>query len=204
MTSGMKNAFPLIFWIVVFIFIAVALSAIGWRAPAKSIETKDGIITTTAIPGKSLTLATTEGQDHWYTNKELLFSFRIPDGFRAPEASPAVPGSRAVIVENDAGNRLTVIAIPVPGITTLTPEDIPPNIPGAEIGPVQEGVVGKLVKGLLFTYRQEGKEYAAFWFALNGYVYELSTTVEDAVLLDFVLSSWRFAKPTPPPLPPAE
>ncbi len=183
------------------LFLGLALfGAFGWRGSARLMEERSATTSVFSIPGHELVLTTTSGIESWYTNETLKFSFRLPDGFLAPEADPGAPGAHAVVVHDDADHRLTVVALPVKGITTLTEEDIKANMPGAIIMSVREGYIGTLVRGLYFSAQTGAdREQTAFWFLYDGYVYELSTATEDAVLLDFIVSTWRFAPPTPSP-----
>jgi hypothetical protein len=182
--------------------VVLVLGALNWRPSTESVEHTSGNATTTTITAKGLTLTTTEGQEHWYTNKELKFSFRLPDGFMAPEGKTDSPNTHAVVVHDDADNKILVIVLPIESGTKLIKEDIAANLPDVPVSNIREGFVGTVIRGFSFSSDAEywGGASVNFWFAYNGYLYQISTSDGDVALLEFVMNSWRFDPPTPPPL----
>ena len=147
---------------------------------------------------------TTPGVETWYTNDKLHFSFRLPDGFMAPEAkSVNVPGAQAVTVYNTSGDKLLVVAIPITVDigNTLSAQDIIADTKGQVVTNIRPAIVGTVVTGLAFDTdsKEWGGEGSALWFKFNGYLYEVTTYAKDAPLLDFIRSTWQFSKPVPPP-----
>ena len=112
------------------------------------------------------------------------------------------PRTHGVVVHDGADHRLTVVALPIVEGTKLTAEDIVSNFPGVKVATIREGFIGSVIRG--YSFRTDAEEWGgdseAFWFAYNGYLYQISTFTKDVALLEFVLSSWRFAPPTPLPL----
>lgn len=145
-------------------------------------------------------ITTTSGIERWYTNTTLNFSFRLPDGFSAPDIDTDVAGVYGTKVYNDSGSVLTVLVYPLTEGPSITIEDIRANLPGTVISGVQEGFIGTVVRGISFRTNAEewGGDGIAFWVAYNGHVYQLSAARKDQDLMDFVVANWFFAPPTPP------
>jgi hypothetical protein len=190
----------------------VVLTALGfflWYAHSRPAS-PSGLGTSTApsalsgssSPASSLIKAT-PGIETWYTNKKLHFSFRIPDGFTAPDIKTGSPNVQGVLVENAAGDELIVAVFPLANGPTgpLTVDGIRENAPGQIITNVTQGVIGAVVTGLSFDTDAQawGGDGVGFWFAYNGYLYELTAYKKDQELLDFVRSTWQFSPPVPPP-----
>ncbi len=144
-------------------------------------------------------ITTTPGVERWYTNEKLTFSFRLPDGFSAPEIETKVPGEHGVVVYNDAGDRLLVYANPIAEGTELRAEDIAALLPGVRVAEVREGTISTVVRG--FWFRTDAKEWEGdgvmFWTAYNGYLYQLQTAGKNNDLLEFIVANWYFAPPAP-------
>jgi hypothetical protein len=144
-------------------------------------------------------IITTPGVERWYTNEKLNFSFRLPDGFSAPEIKTKIPGEHGVVVYNDAGDRLLVYANPIAEGTELHPEDIAALLPGVRVAKVQEGMISTVVRG--YWFKTDAKEWdgdgVMFWTAYNGYLYQLQTAGKNKDLLEFIVANWYFAPPAP-------
>jgi hypothetical protein len=185
---------------VVFLIVVGCLLFLWYGKPYQALPS---LSASTTPPVAAPLIRTTPGVETWYTNDTLHFSFRLPDGFMAPEAkSVNVSGAQAVTVYNKDGDTLLVVAIPLASAAgALTEDEIHANTPGQTITNVEQGAVGALVTG--FSFDTDDKEWGGdgvgFWFAYNGYLYEITTYAKDAPLLDFIRSTWQFSPPVPPP-----
>lgn len=193
--------------------VAIVLVALGFffflfhtTSPRPALLTSD--VASSTIPSantvtSSPLIHTTPGVETWYTNDTLHFSFRLPDGFMAPEAKTNVSGAQAVTVYNTSGDKLLVVAIPITVDigNTLSAQDIIADTKGQVVTNIRPAIVGTVVTGLAFDTdsKEWGGEGSALWFKFNGYLYEVTTYAKDAPLLDFIRSTWQFSKPVPPP-----
>ena len=155
--------------------------------------------TSEVTPQRTRALTTTPGVERWYTNTALKFSFRLPDGFSAPDGDTGTPGVYAVAVYNPEGDALVVMAYPISQGTAITESVLRANLPNEHITDVREGVIGTAVRGLYFRSDDPdwGGDAIGFWAAYNGYLYELRTFRHEQALMDFVIANWFFAPPTP-------
>lgn len=187
---------------------AVLVATLGffvWKTSSQPVSTVSSA--PPIISGESTPLVhTTPGIESWYTNDQFHFSFRLPDGFLAPEAkSVNVEGAQAVIVHNSSDDELFVLVLPFHNKVgdMVTAEDIRANSVGEHITNVQLGTIAGSLPGLSFATdsTQWGGDGVAFWFIHGNYLFELSTFRKDEPLLNYIRKTWQFAPPTPPPPP---
>lgn len=136
----------------------------------------------------------TPGVERFYTNNERTFSFRLPDGFSAPDIQSEEPGVSGVAVHADGGSQLLVLIYRVPTLETLTAESIEVTL-GTKLVGVQEGALGTVVRALRFSVPESDR--VELWAIHTGKLYRLITASENRALLDFVASNWYFAPPMP-------
>ena len=152
----------------------------------------------------SVSIHTTPGVESWYTNAALHFSFRLPDGFMAPDAkSVNVAGAHAAIVYNKAGDELLVVAVPQSVVTGggLSLNDIRNDSPGEVIGnATTTSITGIPAIEFATNAKEWGGNGIGLWFLRDGYRYELMTYRKDAALLEYIRETWQFAPPAPPPI----
>ena len=146
----------------------------------------------------STMLRFTPGVERWYTNETLGFSFRLADGFSAPEPDASVPGGQSVKVYDASGNLLTVTATPS-SLLRLTPSGLGAG-PGEGIKGVRDVSVGNTgLGGYAFTTDLPlwGGDGIGVEFLKGGYLYEIYTYHKDEDLINLTLSTFRFSPPTP-------
>ena len=144
-----------------------------------------------AIPISSR-LSVTPGVERWYTNDARSFSFRLPDGFSAPDIYTDEPNVSGVAVRADEKDQLVVLVYQVPLLQTLSEEGIE-EIVGVTLTDTREVLVSTVVRALQFR-TDDGYEV---WTIHNGRLYRILTSAENKDLLDFILASWYFAPPVP-------
>lgn len=140
----------------------------------------------------------TDGVERWYTNDTRTFSFRLPDGFSAPELDIADPGVEGMMLHMDGYEPLVVLVHQVPPLFALSDQSIRANLPGITVTGVRETFLGTVTKALVFrTYSAEQEEGIELWAINNGKLYRLATSPENEDLLKFVTENWYFAPPFP-------
>jgi hypothetical protein len=151
---------------------------------------------------RSTLIRFTPGIEAWYTNEALHFSFRIPEGFSAPDGTVNAGTGHIVELSNTKSDKLLILALPIDtgADQVLTEQIVRDNAPGQNLSDFHEGLLQEGTRGLMF--RTDSGEWGgggiAFWFIHDTYLYELSTYTRDAELLDAVMQTWRFGLPVPP------
>jgi hypothetical protein len=153
----------------------------------------------------SILIKFTEGINTWYVNETLRFSFRLPDGFSAPDGKVKDANTYVVELSNGKGNTLHIVALKIKDNASETlSEDIirqqllEENPHNFKADSLKEGT-----KGLYFETNSatEGSEGIAFWFTKDGYLYTFATARKDAELLELVMQTFRFGGAVLPPPP---
>lgn len=147
----------------------------------------------------------TEGVNAWYVNEKLGFSFRLPDGFSAPDGKVAGADTHVVELSNGKGNDLHVVALKIKegADQVLTEKAIRANAPEEVLSGFTSGMLPDGTAGYVFETNAEkwAGEGLAFWFTKDGYLFTLSTAKKDEELLDLVMKTWNFGRPVAPPIP---
>ena len=144
-----------------------------------------------------------EGVQAWYTNERLNFSFRLPEGFTAPDGTLKDSKGQVVTLSNGSGDDLLLLALPITSGADrkLTEDLVKENSPNQNLSDFRERTLKDGTRGLEF--RTDSNDWngsgIAFWFIKDGYLYELTTYEKDAELLELVVGTLHFAKPVPPP-----
>lgn len=149
----------------------------------------------TSTPQSTSGLTTTPGVERFYTNDARTFSFRLPDGFNAPEFDTEMQGVTGMMLEKEGREPLLVLDYRVAPMSQLTVATVRESLPGTTLTNAREIIVQSVVRGLLFE-TENGLEV---WMIHNGHLYRLLTPKTNQDLLDFVISNWYFAPPTPTP-----
>lgn len=143
----------------------------------------------------------TDGMRVLYTNDALTFSFRLPDGFIAPEEAVSGGKIQTVSVTNQSGDDLFILAVPITSsgkAGPLTEADIQANIPkGTSASNFRPGSLKEGTEGLFFTLTstQIKDPMLAFWFIHSDTLYEITTYQKDEELLALVMQTWHFGSP---------
>lgn len=144
----------------------------------------------------------TEGVNAWYVNEKLGFSFRLPDGFTAPDGKLQGSETHVVHLSNGKGSELSVVArkITVGADTPLSVEIIRSQAVDENLSNFSEGILPDGTSGFMFESDSEewGGATIAFWFIKKGYLFTLTTAKRDAELLDLVMKTWNFGLPVAP------
>lgn len=144
----------------------------------------------------------TEGVNAWYVNEKLGFSFRLPDGFSAPDGKLQGADTYVVELSNGKGNILHVVALKIKegADQKLSEEAIRTLSPNEELTNFATGVLPDGTEGFVFETdsTEWGGEGIAFWFTKDGYLFTLTTAKKDGELLDLVMKTWNFGRPIPP------
>jgi hypothetical protein len=144
----------------------------------------------------------TEGVNAWYVNEKLGFSFRLPDGFSAPDGKLQGSETHVVHVSNGKGNELSVVArkITAGADTPLSVEIIRTQVVDENLSNFSEGILPDGTSGFIFETdsAEWGGQGLTFWFTKKGYVFTLTTAKKDAELLDLVMKTWNFGRPVAP------
>lgn len=188
------------------IILVIALLAIfvgGMFYTASDELTSEDKIDTTllplTIPTSQNAITVTPGIERWYTNPKRVFSFRLPDGFYAPDIETGQPGVYGVRVYNDAGALLTVYAYPIGKGTVLNAETIQANLPDVVVTDIKERVVSSFIPG--FEFKTDDAELGGnglvLWAMYDGYLHEISSSSNNQELFEFVVDNWYFAPPSP-------
>ena len=130
--------------------------------------------------------------DKLYTNKRYRISFNYPSAF---SVSSEVNNQGEVIIVHDAlstsGFQAYVTVYRDPD-TTITKAKLLQNIPDLVIKNEQEVLVGPSGKGLAFVSETYGQEVREVWFAVRGYLYQITAPITSDEVLKQVLNSWQF------------
>ncbi|MBX9765602.1 hypothetical protein K2X83_03100 [Patescibacteria group bacterium] len=144
----------------------------------------------------------TEGVNAWYVNEKLGFSFRLPDGFSAPDGKLQGADTHVVQLTNGKGNDLSIVARKIVAGTDeqLSEEIIRTQVARESLSAFQTASLLDGTGGYLFETDsvEWGGEGIAFWFTKDGYLFTLTTTKKDGELLDLVMKTWNFGRPIPP------
>lgn len=163
----------------------------------------EGVVLGVGSPGGTTTtskkISVTPGVERWYTNPELNFSFKLPDGFSAPDIRTDQAGVHGVLVRNNEGQILTVYAYPVAAGTVLSAKSVYEYFPKARPVSVMGKDISVFVSGFEFEIDDArwGGEGIAFLTIYNGYRFEIATSLVNQEMFNFIINSWRFAPPTP-------
>lgn len=186
--------------------VMVTLVFFAWRWSDDGTEISTSMLPSSAFsdsipltPASAKKITTTDGVERWYTNDALKFSFRLPDGFYAPDINTKVNGVYGVKVYNDASAVLIVLVYPLASGTALTEERVKANLPDVSVIDVKEGFIATVARGLWFRTNapEWGGDGIAFWVPYNGHLYQIMSARKDQDLMDFVVASWQFAPPRP-------
>lgn len=142
-------------------------------------------------------IKTTQGVERWYTHEAPRFSFRLPDGFSAPDIDTGTKGVSGVQVSNDTGVELVVYVYPIGSGSQMDLRTIKSYLAGQVISGLEETVLGTAVRGYRFYTTDAEGRMVHLWAAYNGYVYTIQSRVEDEDLFSFITQNWFFAPPTP-------
>lgn len=146
-----------------------------------------------------------EGVNAWYVNETLRFSFRLPDGFSAPDGKVKGTDTHIVELSNGKGNALHIVATKIKegASAVLTEEAIRQQVPEENPHTFKVGFLKEGTEGFYFETDSAaaGGEGVAFWFTKDGYLYTLTTTKKDTELLELVMQTWRFGGAVVPPPP---
>lgn len=138
------------------------------------------------------------GVERWYSSKDPQFSFRLPDGYTAPNIDTEVPGVRGVYVSNNAGSELTLYAYPIASGLRVDEKTIRAYLAPQVVSDIRETVLSTVVRGYQFiSTDSDGIETLHVWAAYNGYVYTIQSLVADAPLFAFVTQNLFFAPAVP-------
>ncbi|MBY0538803.1 hypothetical protein K2P56_00015 [Patescibacteria group bacterium] len=174
-----------------------------WSLPA-SPEESEKAYSYAPNPNSSI-IKFTEGVHSWYVNERLGFSFRLPDGFKAPDGKVSGSDTHVVELSNGKGNDLHVVVLKIKAGAdqTLSEEAVRANTPEEALSNFRSGVLPDGTSGFVFETDSEKWNGAgvAFWFSKGGYLFTLSTAKKDMELLDMVMETWNFGRPIPPPPP---
>ena len=145
--------------------------------------------------------ATEPGMEQWYTSTARGYSFRLPQGFSAPEIKTQTPGITGVWVhkpESDEG--IAVVVYPVSVGTALSEQSIRAALKGYTLHRFTQSALGSAVRAITFYAKDPdtGRETYRLWAAYNGYVYTLEVERPYEDLLRFIAANWYFAPPFPP------
>lgn len=166
--------------------------------PATSVEEAYQAYAYQPDPNSSL-IRFTPGVESWYVHEDLKFSFRLPEGFTAPDGKLKDSNAWLVVLSNASGNELHIAVEPV---SADIPETISETFIRSQEGGEQafgfEAVALPKTVGISFKTKSDAGEVLHTWFVRDGYMYMLSTRQQDAELMDLVLGTWRFALPVPP------
>jgi hypothetical protein len=176
-----------------FIGIAGALIAVGLTA-GFLIYKGGGSAPAISVPASQGPIHYTDGVEAWYTNDAPPFSFRLPDGFTAPNGP--VEGGKEIFVKNDAGVVLRVLALAIATgkDNPLTEDIVRANVGDAAVSDFRPAMLADGVGGLAFSTADAAwdGDGVAFWFIHDGYLYELSTARKDADLLSLLMQTLTF------------
>lgn len=179
----------------------------GFTVPRGSLFGTERATSTTQAPSGAEkvtdTIRVTPGVERWYTNKGLDFSFRLPDGYSAPEFDTKTPGVVGVVVYKDENVPLVVRVYPIASGTRITPAGLRDHFALVGVRDIEERFIGTVVRGLAFRTSDPdwGGAAIGLWAPFNGRVYEIMTTAENQELFDFILANWFFAPPALPKPP---
>lgn len=154
-------------------------------------------------PTKDSTLIRfTPGIESWYVNAALGFSFRLPEGFTAPDGELR-SGGYGVLVSDAKGHEMAVRAIPdaaaPPSITQSYIEGTATF--ATPLATVLERALPDDTKVLTFSAGEGEDARAHAWFTHQGYRYQIEALSGSEELINLTLQSWRFGTPIPPPPP---
>ncbi len=144
----------------------------------------------------------TPGVNRWYVSEPLHFSFRIPDGFDAPDGK--IEGSDTYLVQlsNGKGNQLDIQAIRIVqgAEMPISEEIIRANTPDEQLSNIQDATLIDGTRALSFETDSAtwGGSGVALWFIKDGYLFMATTEKKDAELLELVTKTLRFGVPVPP------
>lgn len=174
------------------ILVAVVGSIYYWQP--ESVRKVDTLLD---IPRAKILV--TEGVERWYTNDSRTFSFRLPDGYLAPEFKTDIEGVWGVHVDNGSGSKLRIIVTPIEIGVPVGAEQIASALDGVEVTNMKERFIATVVRGISFSTNEEewGGNGIGFWAANNGYLYQMYAAKTDQDLMDFVIANWYFAPPVP-------
>ncbi len=199
--SGTIAALIIAVPLVYFLFQPRTITAPLWNMASSTDTARDAY---SFIPSSDSSLVRfTKGMEAWYVNEKLHFSFRIPDGFSAPDGALKGSSGQVVILSNNKGDDLLILALPITNGANqiLTEQIVRDNAPGQNLSGFRESSLKEGTRGL--SFRTDSSEWGgdgiAFWFTHDGYLYELTTYGKDAELLDLVMQTWRFSVPVAPP-----
>ncbi|MBU6310864.1 hypothetical protein KGO06_02950 [Patescibacteria group bacterium] len=147
--------------------------------------------------------ANAPGMERWYTNKARGYSFRLPEGFSAPEIKTETPQISGVWVHRPgSAEELAIVVYPVTVGTALDEQTVRTALKGSLITQMKESALGSAVRAITFYAKEveTGRETYRLWAAYNGYVYTMEVERPYEDLLRFVAANWYFAPPFPPPI----
>jgi hypothetical protein len=138
----------------------------------------------------------------WYVNEKLGFSFRLPDGFSAPDGKLQGADTHVVELSNGKGNILHIVVLKIKEDSEqeLTEEAVRLNAQDEILSNFTESVLPDGTSGFIFETDSAkwGGNGVAFWFTKEGYLFTLTTAKKDAELLDLVMQTWNFGRPIAP------
>lgn len=155
------------------------------------------------VPNPNSTLVKfTEGVYRWYVHEALQFSFRLPDGFTAPDGKLVGEETYVVLVSNGKGADVEVVAtrITTGADTPLTEDIVRTQLQGEVADGFKQVSLPDGTTGLQFetdSLKWEGGG-VAFWFSKNGYLFTITTNKNSKELLELVLGTWKFGLPVAP------
>jgi len=132
-----------------------------------------------------------------YKDAQGKFSFSYPEGFSVGNFGDATEAGETILIQRQgekAGFQVFVALFDEPG-TALTPERITEDVPGIVMQSPEPVELDGQVIGISFT--SENSSFGPsreVWIAKGGYIYQMTSYLNDQVLLKQVLSTWKFLK----------
>lgn len=130
-----------------------------------------------------------------YTNRELGFSLSLPKGYKATEMPADMNGSLPIIIQNEQGEGIQILATKDAGdVRELSESDIQQSIPDMAIRAVEQIEIGDTYKGVAFLSDNEAFDGNSreVWFYFRGTLYQISTYARLDGLLKAIFSTWKF------------
>jgi hypothetical protein len=144
----------------------------------------------------------TPGVNRWYVSEPLHFSFRIPDGFDAPDGKIQGSDAYEVLLSNGRGNELEIEAVHIAqgADAPLTKEIIQSQIPEEHLSNIKDATLIDGTHAIMFETDSAawGADGVALWFIKDEYLYTATAEKKDAELLELVAKTLRFGVPVPP------
>lgn len=193
-------------WIAALIlFLAAAAAMMTWRQPKEPLWEIPASGASSAdthgyVPNPDSTLIHfTDGVEAWYVNEDLKFSFRIPDGFIAPDGKLKDSGAAVVRLSNGAGYELDITASKIGARPEdITEENLRAEFPEETLMNFSKVVLPDGTEGLAFERGTEENREVQARFIKDDYLYILAADKKSAELMELVVGTWRFGVPVAP------